>query len=125
MSKIQSNVYKRFMVYAGKSDGFAVTGGASGTDSFVINDRADFFVDFIVYSCTSVLLLVQLQISNQKIFDRSIKIDLIAGSGLYANFIPKGVKLKFPMKSNVSIDYTDKSNSTNTVYLAFIGHEVA
>ncbi len=124
-----------FMVYGGSPNGFLVTGGQSGTDSFVISDVGDFFVTNIMYYSTSPLLTLQIMVSVKSVFDKAVLIGLVAcniggsvsgGNGIFPGTplpVRSGVLLRFPMKSNISLNYTDLSGQNNTVYLAFWGYE--
>lgn len=120
---------KRFMVYRGAQP-VTVTASGTATDGIAINDNADFYCEYITAIYTSPLLLFQLRVSSRNFFDGLVRIDLIAGGQIITSpshwktpiYFTRPIEMK--RKERVLIDYSDKSTSTNLVYLAFVGYEV-
>lgn len=114
----------RFWAYAGKQPFDVPAGiGTTATDSFTINNDANFFCQFISFSATSPLLLLQIKLSDTNAMRRSVKIDLLAGNGQEANIIPYLTPLYFGRSQTVSLEWTNQTAALNQVYIVFRGYE--
>lgn len=124
--KIQKIMYeKRFCAYGGAPTGFTVFAGQGGVDSFVIMDRADFFVNMIIYRATSDKMLLNIRIGGRNLFDKALDINLVASNianQVYS--IPLPVIMRFEHKTSIQLDYTDYSGSDNVVFMGFRGYEL-
>jgi hypothetical protein len=113
----------RYYVYAGEQP-FTVAADTSVTDSFTINDDADFVARYMSVTSTSPLLRLQLRLTKTNLFNRAVDVGLIAGDGQESNLIPYNMPLWFGRKETVSMDWTDYSGAENKVSLVFVGYEV-
>ena len=113
----------RYYVYAGTQP-FTINANSTATDSFTINDDADFICWYITARYTDPQLRLQIRVTKTNVFNRAVDVANIAGTGAESNIIPYKTPLYFGRKETCNLDWTDYSGAENKVSLTFVGYEI-
>lgn len=99
----------------------AVAGNAAVVFVLQIPGDADFEARYITGSFTSVTATMQISDAGtrQFLFNRPTMVQMVAGTGLQPYVIP--CPALFVRNSNIQVDFTDLSGSTNTIQINIHG----